>query len=43
MPGLVILPVIGAVADRWGIRWGMVLMVPVFLIGGLIIASAKVT
>ena len=43
MPGLVFLPVLGAVADRWGIRWGMVLMVPIFLVGGLIIASAKVS
>ena len=43
MPGLLFLPILGAVADRWGIRWGMVLMVPIFLIGGLIIASAKVS
>ncbi|HEV7720054.1 MAG TPA: MFS transporter [Iamia sp.] len=40
MPGLVFLPILGAIADRWGIRWGMVLMVPIFLIGGLVIASA---
>ncbi|HMJ77304.1 MAG TPA: MFS transporter, partial [Iamia sp.] len=36
MPGLVFLPILGAIADRWGIRWGMVLMVPIFLVGGLI-------
>ncbi len=42
-PGLIILPIIGWVADRWGIRWGMLLMVPIFLIGGLIIASAGKT
>ncbi|HEX7132377.1 MAG TPA: MFS transporter [Iamia sp.] len=41
MPGLVFLPILGAIADRWGIRWGMVLMVPIFLVGGLIIATAR--
>ncbi|QYG92743.1 MFS transporter [Iamia sp. SCSIO 61187] len=40
VPGLLFLPILGAVADRWGIRWGMVLMVPIFLVGGLIIATA---
>lgn len=40
LPGLVVLPLIGWVADNWGIRQGMVTMTPVFLIGGLIIASA---
>jgi ABC-type branched-subunit amino acid transport system ATPase component/predicted MFS family arabinose efflux permease len=43
IPGLLILPVLGAVADRWGIRWGMVLMVPVFLVGGFVISRAGVT
>ncbi|MGI8938749.1 MAG: MFS transporter [Iamia sp.] len=41
IPGLLVLPIMGAVADRWGIRWGMVLLAPIFLIGGLIIASAR--
>ncbi len=40
LPGLVMLPLIGWIADSWGIRTGMVAMVPVFLIGGLIISSA---
>ncbi|MDH4169407.1 MAG: MFS transporter [Acidimicrobiia bacterium] len=40
LPGLILLPFIGWIADNWGIRLGMVLMTPVFLIGGLIIASA---
>jgi ABC-type branched-subunit amino acid transport system ATPase component/predicted MFS family arabinose efflux permease len=40
LPGLVLLPVIGSAADAWGIRPGLMLMVPVFLIGALIIASA---
>ncbi len=43
MPGLIALPIMGWVADSWGIRWGMVLMVPVFLVGGLIIATAGKT
>ncbi len=40
LPGLLLLPFIGWIADNWGIRQGMLLMVPVFLIGGLIVASA---
>ncbi|MET0666529.1 MAG: MFS transporter, partial [Acidimicrobiales bacterium] len=40
LPGLAILPLIGAIGDAWGIRLGMLVMTPVFLIGGLIIASA---
>ncbi len=39
LPGLVILPLIGAIADSWGIRAGLVAMVPVILIGSFIIAS----
>ena len=41
IPGLAVLPVIGAIGDRFGIRWGMVVMVPIFLVGGLVIASAS--
>jgi ABC-type branched-subunit amino acid transport system ATPase component/predicted MFS family arabinose efflux permease len=40
LPGLVVLPIIGGVGDAVGISWGMALMTPVFLLGGLIIASA---
>jgi branched-chain amino acid transport system ATP-binding protein len=40
LPGLIILPIIGWVGDTWGIRQGMLVMTPVFLIGGLIIAGA---
>ncbi|HEY5886423.1 MAG TPA: ATP-binding cassette domain-containing protein, partial [Acidimicrobiales bacterium] len=40
LPGLAILPLIGAIGDAWGIRLGMLVMTPVFLVGGLIIASA---
>ncbi|MGI9603578.1 MAG: MFS transporter [Acidimicrobiales bacterium] len=40
LPGLVLLPFIGWIADNWGIRAGMLLMTPVFLAGGLVLASA---
>jgi len=43
LPGLLILPMIGWIADNWGIRQGMLMMVPVFAIGGLIISSASET
>jgi branched-chain amino acid transport system ATP-binding protein len=40
LPGLILLPVVGALADEWGIRTGLILMVPVFLVGALVVASA---
>ena len=40
IPGLIILPIIGAIADTAGIRIGMLILVPVFLIGGLILSTA---
>ena len=40
LPGLIVLPLVGWVGDTWGLRWGMALMTPVFVIGGLVIASA---
>ena len=39
LPGLLMLPFIGWIADTWGIRTGMAMMVPMFLLGGLVIAS----
>ena len=41
IPGLLMLPLIGWIADNVGIRAGMVMMVPVFVAGGLIISSAQ--
>ena len=41
LPGLIVLPVVGWVGDTWGLRWGMAVMTPVLVIGGLIIASAR--
>jgi len=40
IPGLVVLPIIGALGDRWGIRTALLLMAPIFVMGGLILASA---
>ena len=39
LPGLLALPLIGWIGTNHGFRWGMVIMVPIFLIGGLLIAS----
>jgi len=39
LPGLVMLPVVGTLADSYGIRTGLVVAAPVFVIGGLILAS----
>ncbi|HEY8546652.1 MAG TPA: MFS transporter [Acidimicrobiales bacterium] len=40
MSGMAMLPLIALVGDTWGMRWGITLMVPVFLLGGLVIVSA---
>jgi branched-chain amino acid transport system ATP-binding protein len=41
LPGLVLLPVVGALADTYGIRTGLTVAAPVFVVGGLILASAS--
>ena len=40
LAGMLTLPLVAAVGDSWGMRWGMTVMTPMFLIGGLVIASA---
>jgi ABC-type branched-subunit amino acid transport system ATPase component/MFS family permease len=40
IPGLILLPIVGAVADDVGARQAMFVMVPVFLLGSFIISSA---
>ena len=40
-PGLLALPVIGLLADAHGIRTGLLLAAPVFVVGGLIISSGS--
>jgi ABC-type branched-subunit amino acid transport system ATPase component/MFS family permease len=39
LPGLLILPIVGQLADTYGIRWGLIAAVPVFLVGAFVIAS----
>lgn len=39
IPGLLVLPIIGWVADKWNVRVGMLVMVPLFVIGSLILRS----
>ena len=41
LPGLIVLYMVGGIADRYGIRQGMLIMVPVFLIGAMILSSAS--
>jgi ABC-type branched-subunit amino acid transport system ATPase component len=40
LPGLVVLPVVGGIGDAVGFRYGLLILVPIFTIGGLIVASA---
>ena len=40
LPGFLVLPVVGAVGDAVGFRYGLLILVPIFVIGGLIVASA---
>jgi ABC-type branched-subunit amino acid transport system ATPase component/MFS family permease len=39
-PGLIVLPVVGLLGDAIGFRYALLLMVPVFTAGGLVVASA---
>jgi branched-chain amino acid transport system ATP-binding protein len=39
IPGLAMLPLIGWMSDRFGIRVGMLVMVPILVVGGLIIST----
>ena len=39
LPGLLLLPVVGELADNYGIRWGLIAAVPVFLVGSFVLAS----
>ena len=41
IPGLLILPFVGWLADVWTIRAGMMAMVPMFLIGSLVLRSSS--
>ena len=39
IPGLFVLPVIGWIADNWSIEIGMLVMIPMFIIGSLMLRS----
>jgi branched-chain amino acid transport system ATP-binding protein len=41
IPGLVVLPFIGWVAEEWNIRVGLLVMLPLFFIGSLILRSVS--
>jgi MFS family permease len=41
VPGLVMLPIAGAVGDAFGLRWGMVVGLPLLTAGALIVARGK--
>jgi ABC-type branched-subunit amino acid transport system ATPase component len=40
LPGFWCCPIVGAIGDAVGFRYGMLILVPVFVIGGLVVASA---
>jgi ABC-type branched-subunit amino acid transport system ATPase component len=40
LPGLLVLPIVGGIGDAIGFRYGLLMLVPVFTVGGLIVASA---
>lgn len=40
LPGLVLLPVVGIIGDRYGVRASVLALVPVYLLGAAVIASA---
>jgi ABC-type branched-subunit amino acid transport system ATPase component len=40
LPGFLVLPGVGALGDAFGFRYGLLILVPIFVIGGLIVSSA---
>ena len=40
IPGLIVLPIIGWISGHVGIRWGLLVLVPLFIIGSFILGSA---
>ena len=40
IPGLLVLPLVGWAADKWSVRIGMLILVPLFIIGSLILRTA---
>jgi ABC-type branched-subunit amino acid transport system ATPase component/MFS family permease len=40
LPGFLVLPIVGALGDAVGFRYGLLILVPIFVVGGLVVASA---
>lgn len=40
LPGLLVLPAVGALGDAIGFRYGLLILVPIFVVGGLVVSSA---
>src|SRR5271168_4410835 len=40
LPGFLVLPSVGALGDAIGFRYGLLILVPIFAVGGLIVSSA---
>ena len=43
IPGLIVLPLIGWISGHVGIRWGLLVLVPLFIIGSLILGTVGST
>jgi len=41
IPGLIMLPIAGAVGDKFGLRWGMVVGLPLLTLGAIVVARGK--
>ena len=41
LPGVLALQLVGYIADHWGIRQGLLIMVPIFLVGAVTLSSAS--
>ena len=39
IPGLLVLPIVGGLSDSWGVRTALLVVAPVFVVGGFILAS----
>jgi MFS family permease len=41
IPGLIMLPIAGAIGDEFGLRWGMVVGLPLLTLGAFVVARGK--
>jgi branched-chain amino acid transport system ATP-binding protein len=41
LPGVIFLPIAGAIGDEYGLRAGIVFMIPIYLLGSFILASSS--